>query len=29
MRREYGDASPLLAGVLFAFCPMLVFYGRA
>jgi hypothetical protein len=29
MRREYDDRFALLAGVLFAFCPMLVFYGRA
>ena len=28
MRREYDDRFALLAGVLFAFCPMLVFYGR-
>ena len=29
MRREYVDHFALLAGVLFASCPMLIFYGRA
>jgi hypothetical protein len=28
MRREHGERFALLAGVLFAFCPMMVFYGR-